>query len=328
MEIIRFGPEDAGAVAAYAGVVNAANAQTSPWRDAETPEFLVGEFRYSWDLEPPTPYLGRVAGEVVAVGSIETTERDNRHFAWLDLSVHPDHQRHGHGSTMLAHLEAEAVRRGRTLAGFGADEHDALAGFAKRHGYRQAYVEVNRRQYLADVDWPALEAAAEEAEPGAADYVLERRGFPTPESELDEVAELTAAINDAPTEDLDIEDEVYDAARIRDYETAQLGRGHRMYRVVARHRDSGALAGHTVVGVEAARPELGGQHDTAVSPSHRGHRLGLLLKVEMLRWLREAEPQLDHIDTGNAGSNDHMIGINELLGYRVMAPLVAYQREL
>lgn len=328
MDIIRFGPDDAAEMAAYAAVVNAANAKTSPWRDEETPEYLRGVFRYAWDLEPGTPYLGRVAGEVVAVGSIETTEWDNLHFAWLDLSVHPDHQWRGYGSAMLAHLEAEAIRRGRTLAGFGADEHDALAGFAKRHGYQQAYVEMNRRQYVAEIDWPTLDAVYGEALPHAADYVLERRTFPTPEPELDELAALTAAINDAPTEDLDIEDEVYNADRIRDYETAQLGQGNRMYRVVARHRQTGGLAGHTVVGVESARPELGGQHDTAVAPSHRGHRLGLLLKIEMLRWLRDAEPQLDHIDTGNAGSNDHMISINELLGYRVMAPMVVYQRKL
>ncbi len=32
--------------------------------------------------------------------------------------------------------------------------------------------------------------------------------------------------------------------------------------------------------------------------------LGLLLKVEMLYWLRDEEPQVRHILTGNAASND------------------------
>ena len=48
----------------------------------------------------------------------------------------------------------------------------------------------------------------------------------------------------------------------------------------------------------------------------------------MLRWLREDEPQLLTVDTWNAESNDHMIGVNEILGYQVMGREWAYQRQL
>ena len=48
----------------------------------------------------------------------------------------------------------------------------------------------------------------------------------------------------------------------------------------------------------------------------------------MMRWLAETEPQLETIDTWNAESNDHMIGVNELLGYRVMGRELAYQKSL
>jgi len=54
--------------------------------------------------------------------------------------------------------------------------------------------------------------------------------------------------------------------------------------------------------------------DTSVVRMHRGNRLGLLLKAEMLGWLRESN-QLHRLDTWNAASNTHMIGINEKLGY-------------
>ena len=43
-------------------------------------------------------------------------------------------------------------------------------------------------------------------------------------------------------------------------------------------------------------------------------------------WMREAEPQLETIDTWNAESNDHMIGVDELLGYRVLGREHEYQR--
>jgi hypothetical protein len=48
----------------------------------------------------------------------------------------------------------------------------------------------------------------------------------------------------------------------------------------------------------------------------------------MMRWLREAEPQLRFIDTENAASNDHMIKVNELLGYEVVTREAGWQKNL
>jgi len=97
---------------------------------------------------------------------------------------------------------------------------------------------------------------------------------------------------------------------------------------VARERATGGLAGHTTDGVPGSTPGYAWQGDTSVARAHRGHRLGLLLKLDMLRWLREEEPQLRTIDTGNAASNSYMISINELLGYRILARHVGWQRHL
>ena len=78
--------------------------------------------------------------------------------------------------------------------------------------------------------------------------------------------------------------------------------------------------------VDSENPAWGEQEDTSVVRAHRGHRLGLLLKADMMRWLAEAEPQLETLDTWNAESNDHMIGVNERLGYRVMGRELQFQR--
>jgi RimJ/RimL family protein N-acetyltransferase len=145
---------------------------------------------------------------------------------------------------------------------------------------------------------------------------------------LDAVAEMTAAINDAPLDDLEIEDEVFTSDRVAAYEKAQLASGKRLYRLIARHRRTGALAGHTVVVVEEERPQIGHQHDTSVVREHRGHRIGLLLKSAMLLWLAEDEPPLATVDTWNAQSNDYMIAVNDRLGYRVLGRGVQYQRRL
>ncbi|HTU06839.1 MAG TPA: GNAT family N-acetyltransferase, partial [Trebonia sp.] len=53
---------------------------------------------------------------------------------------------------------------------------------------------------------------------------------------------------------------------------------------------------------------------------HRGHRLGLLVKTAMLEWLAVAEPKLERIATGNAAANEHMIAVNDTLGYEVTEP--------
>lgn len=88
------------------------------------------------------------------------------------------------------------------------------------------------------------------------------------------------------------------------------------------------MAGHTVVAVEDERPHLGFQNDTEVAPAHRGHRLGLRLKIEMLQRLREIEPQVVRIDTWNAESNGHMVAVNEQLGCFVVGRSVEMQKPL
>jgi hypothetical protein len=72
--------------------------------------------------------------------------------------------------------------------------------------------------------------------------------------------------------------------------------------------------------VDPEAPSWGFQELTAVTRPHRGHRLGLLVKTAMLELLAQAEPQLEFIMTGNAAANDHMIAVNEQLGYEVAGP--------
>lgn len=174
----------------------------------------------------------------------------------------------------------------------------------------------------------AVDAALEEARAKAGGYVVERLTGRTPAGLLPELAEVSASINDAPTDDLDLDDEDYPPERVDAYEIAQELSGSRLYRVLARERATGRLGGHTAVAVEGERPERGHQHDTAVAREHRGHRLGLLLKAEMVRWLAEAEPQLRTVDTFNAESNTHMLAVNDALGYRPVGRMVNYQLTL
>jgi GNAT superfamily N-acetyltransferase len=326
MDLRQFGPDDASSISDGVRVRKAVRAVDSPWQHPSTDAGLAGELRYGWDLEPDVAFLVMADDEAVGFATYSISEYDNLHLAWLDVEIHPEHRRRGHGSEALAALIETIKALGRTSIGIAGWDGDGPRAFAAHHGFELASVAVNRRQYPLELDWPAIEQHHEAALERAQDYELVRRTERTPDDELAALAEMTAAINDAPTDDLDIEDNVFTPARVRDYETAQLAQHAGFYRVYARRRSSGELAGQTVVAVDANRPGVAEQHDTSVLQAHRGHRLGLLLKSEMVLWLRAAEPQLKEIDTWNAESNDFMIGVNELLGYRIMGRELAFQK--
>ena len=328
MQITELRADDARTIAEVVQLRNAAIKVDSPWEHPMTATVQVGAMRYGWDEEPPRCYVGHDAGRLAAYGELSVSERDNTHLAWVDLIVHPDCRRQGLGSRLLRSLMDEARGCGRTSAAAAGWEGTACRKFADAHGFELKSQAINRRQYLAEVDRSELSRLYDEATAHAASYELLRIAGPTPPDLLDAVAELTGSINDAPQDDLDIEDEVFTAERVQAHERANEGRRTRWYRLVARHRDTGVLAGHSVVAVEAERPEIGHQHDTSVVRAHRGHRLGLLLKTGMLRWLEEVEPQLRTVDTWNTESNGPMIAVNERLGYRVLGRALEFQRPL
>jgi len=328
MDIVPFGPDDADRLRHYVEVVNAARAVDSPWQHPATLHSEEGRFRFGWDGEVETPYVGVVGGLPVAVGRLATSEYDNRHLAWLGVQVDPAHRLRGYGTAMLEALVEATRARGRTSVGIDGWDSPSTTGFAARHELARKSAAIQRRQHLAEVDWAEIERLHKEASVAAEDYELIRREGASPAEQLEALATMASAINDAPTDDLDIEDEVFTADRMQAYEQAQLARGHRLFRTVARHRVTGELAGHSVVVVDDERPELAEQHDTAVVAAHRGHRLGLLLKTDMNLWLREAQPQIVEISTWNAESNDHMIGVNEVIGYRVMGRELEFQKSL
>lgn len=63
---------------------------------------------------------------------------------------------------------------------------------------------------------------------------------------------------------------------------------------------------------------------TAVDPDHRGHALGKWLKATMTLRILDERPEASDIRTGNADSNDAMLGINRAMGYRPMLSIESW----
>jgi GNAT superfamily N-acetyltransferase len=328
MQIHEFSADDSATVAEVVELANAVHKVDSPWVHPETVATYAAMMRHGWDGEPPRCFAGREAGRVVALGELSTSEWDNTHLAWAGIFVHPDERRRGHGTEMFGFLCERARQLGRRSIGLDGWDSPVTLGFAAKHALPRRSSAINRRQYLDEVQRETVDQMYVDALAAASTYELVRLVGRTPQDMLEAVAVMTASINDAPTDDLDIEDEVFSPERIQNYENATLAKGERLYRVMARHRETGELAGHTVVAVESERPAAGHQHDTCVARAHRGHRLGVLMKADMLRWLADAEPQLKTIDTWNAESNGFMITVNEKLGYRVLGRELQFQRDI
>jgi hypothetical protein len=70
------------------------------------------------------------------------------------------------------------------------------------------------------------------------------------------------------------------------------------------------------------------QWGTLVHREHRGHRLGMAVKVENLRRLQADHPERRRVVTGNDDTNSWMVSINEDLGFRIVELCPAYQRHL
>ena len=324
-------PDDDVRVRQSAELLNAAVKVDDPGQPLPDAELQALDLRYGWDLEPSERflYLPEDGGEPVGVLELHTPKRDNRHLAWAELTVHPDHRRRGHGSALLAEFEQRSRGLGRSLAGLGvAADDEAAQRFVRRHGYSYAAPEARRKQVLAEVDRAGLDRLRAQASAAARDYDLVRTMAPVGDDLLATLVEVTAAINDAPRGELKMEDEVFDVQRLKDVESAAAGKGQKLYRVYARHRPTGQVGGHTVMMVQPRIPGYAWQYDTAVHRDHRGHRLGLLLKIDMMDWLARAEPHLEVIETWNNAENTFMINVNEAIGYRLSRVFHEYQKEL
>lgn len=278
-------------------------------------------------------------GAVVGAASVVLRLRDNPRAAFISLAVHPEHRRHGVGTRLLARVEEQSREAGRSVfiaetewAAGGTDSHGE--GFAARHGYQPVQHTLRSTLHLP-VDGGTLAelvGSVDDAEPidtEPTNYVLETSVDGIPDAWLEDRAELQRRMStDAPLGELQLEEEDWDAARVRDQYATILAMGRRVVETVARHVPSGRLVGYTQVQVSPETPALGYQQDTLVVQEHRGHRLGLRLKAANTAGVMEHLPEVVAIRTWNADDNTHMLAANRQLGYEVDAHLAEWQKVL
>ncbi len=275
--------------------------------------------------------------EVLGCLNFVLPTKDNLHL--MDdvyIQVQLDARRAGVGSALWLEARRIAVEHGRTSV-IGWSQHLADAGpeaehlipptgvgsvpvdrgtrFAQSLGLDLAQVERESR-LLLPVDPDLLARLRAEAEERAVpDYEVVSWVGPVPEEHLARVAEMNRTLStDAPTGDLDWEEEAWDAERVRHSDEVAHSTGYGVSSL-AIHASTGAVAGYTRIHVHNAHPHRPEQWNTAVAAAHRGHRLGMLVKTVNLQQLAATTKEARYLDTWNAGENDYMLAINTALGF-------------
>jgi RimJ/RimL family protein N-acetyltransferase len=169
-----------------------------------------------------------------------------------------------------------------------------------------------------------LEAAAVAASVG---YEVVTWRDRTPDALLEDRALLGRRMStDAPSGDVPVGEEEWDAARVREQETAALDRGRTVLSAGAVR--NGRLVAFTDLHVPLAQPERASQNGTLVLRGHRGHRLGARVKIAVLRELARTQPEVRRISTYNSDTNRPMVAVNEALGFRPAGALSTWSTRL
>ena len=270
-------------------------------------------------------YLGLLDGAPVGLMSLAMSRDDNVDNVNVDLGVLPAARRRGVGRALfdLAVERTHALGR-RNLIGPTVQTRPDGGAFAAAVGAKAGLEEVRSRLDVTALDEPRLAALLAEAWGHADGYrLVQWEGVP-PDDIIDDVAYLDSRLNaDAPVGDIAWEPEKIDAERVRAGELARIERGRTSYHSGALHGDR--LVAWTAIAGLVAEPAQAWQNTTLVAPEHRGRRLGLVVKIENLRYVRARRPGLRVIDTFNAASNEHMLRINREMGFRVVESVMQWQ---
>jgi len=320
IEQVGLGPADTGQIRACFEVSLAAERVDEPAWPWFTERPFTGWLTVGWDGNPREAWLATDQGSAVGWYRLELPVRENADQAYLNLVVHPAGRRRGLGRTLLQHAAARAAANGRIVLNGAARDGSPGEAFSRVAGAKPGLVEVQRVLDIGKLEQGKLAGLRGPAERAAAGYSLVSWVGPVPEDYIEQAAAVYNGMADAPL-DAEISHEAWDAQRVRERVNGLRPRyGMRDYAVAARHEDTGELAGLTEVAVDPADPGWGFQVFTVVRREHRGHRLGLLLKIAMMELLATTEPQLERIVTWNGQSNEHMIAVNEAMGYTVSGP--------
>lgn len=317
LRIIPITPDDDALWRRFWATWNAAAAELGPLAGRADPDerrhaaLAVRNAHLVWFLAERD---GEPAGAATSRLMLDSTPRSG----YLDLGVLRQHRGRGVGRELaracLASQQAAGAQRLDSYVPQVAGFEDGQAGraLAACLGMVPNAVDVVREAALP-LELPA-------AAPLADGYRLEVvTGAPDPEL-YDDLRVLLAAMDtDVPQGEHGNARRAWPDESLR----AHFDPGSEVQWMVLARAGDGRIAGYTVASnapTDGMRERLQ-QGDTVVLHQHRGHGLGMALKRTLHERACADAPWMTVGQTTNDASNEHMIAINEALGYREAARL-------
>lgn len=304
--------------------------------------------------EEATPYCrnvnigawvdGRMVGRAGSSVNVEASDT-----GWVNLHVLPGYRGRGVGSALLQAIEDQVrhdepgIRKlvsyhgvreapGERLpspTGFGSVPTESPeVQFALARGWSFEQIERVSRLPVPVPDLVERLAAALAATGG--DYVVHTWDQRIPERWREDMAAMVTRMStDAPSAGLEEPEDVWTVERLVHEEERRLREAERrLITAVAEHCPTGRLVAFTDLSLPAQPHRAVDQWATLVVREHRGHGLGMLVKLANLAQLARVAPSHPSVITFNAEENRPMLDVNESLGFEPIAAEAAWRKDL
>lgn len=258
--------------------------------------------------------------------------------AWLDLEqnlenadcwvhVHPDHRGNGYARPIATSLFDYLEENGRIRSNFRLPEGSEFDPLVKKSGAKPVLRMRWSRLLTSDIDRDLMDSWIDRAAERASDYDVIRMPSPIAEEYLERFAKAQEIMNDAPFEDFVHDDEQMSTKTWRDIEKSAAEMQDQMLASVAVHRETGEFVGFTNTQYRGLNPPQAQVWNTGIDPKHRNKGLGRWIKADMANWILDEYPEVERLDTFNAGSNEAMLNINVEMGFKPLLVVVNWQGE-
>jgi GNAT superfamily N-acetyltransferase len=337
MEVRAVDPSDEDELAEWAAVLRASDEDLWPHLTG----FTLSDIRAFAQHRSQSKRFDLLAarepgGPILGVGMMELPLRDNLGSAEIVVAVHPAHRRRGVGTALVEGMSEHGRADGRHVLNAIVDapldraaDHASLS-FAPKVGF-EVMLSGNLRHLavpMEDERREELRAEVAGASDAAAYRVLTFEA-PWPAHYIEDQCALFRCMStDEPHGDEGHEEETWDADRVSENDALRTARGARFLIAAAEHRASGRLVACTELLLTSDAPAQACQMLTVVRPAHRGHRLGLAIKLANLDELARRAPEVRVVITGNAAVNTPMIAVNEMMGFEVASEGNFWQKRL
>lgn len=281
------------------------------------------EFRRQDPTERAEAWAAYDEGTLVGGVSLWFPLLDNLTKCWGAVGVDPDHRCRGVGAALVAHIVTRLAQEGRTTMvtesayPFDRREDHPYRRFAEANGFTVAIDEI-RRILPLPVDPALLQTLAIEAAPHHTEYRIESFVNDLPDELLASYCVLHNQLGvDAPTGDLDFEPESMTPQLWLERQAEEKELGRTRFSTVALDGTDKVVAYTDLILPPDPSPDVW-QWGTLVHRDHRGHRLGMGVKVRNLQRLDAADSGRTRVLTSNAETNQQMVDINVRLGFEAI----------